>query len=126
VPPFLEEINDIQQALYDWTGGASASSGGALQALPDDWEFTLPLKMGDEVEADLGGAMFPAKVTGVRGSTFDVQFFDGDQEQGLERSMIKLLKPPAMESDDEEQPPPGLTAKELKRWKKKQEKKKRK
>lgn len=123
VPPFFEEINAIQQALYDWSGGAAS---GAFQALPDNWELTLPLKIGDEVEADLGGAMFPAKVTGCRGSTFDVQFFDGDQEQGLERSMIKLLKPPAMESDDEEQPPPGLTTKELKRWKKKLEKKKRK
>eukprot|EP00978_Attheya_sp_CCMP212_P026355 scaffold86495_cov59-Attheya_sp.AAC.7 len=128
VPPFFEEINAVQQALYDWSS-SNGDTGGTVQ-LPDNWEFTLPLKLGDEVEADLGGAMFPAKISRVVGDqmAYDVQFFDGDQDQGLERSMIKLLKPPAMEGadGDEEKPPPGLTPKELKRWKKKQDKKKKK
>jgi len=128
VPPYFEQISASKASLAAWSlTGSSSGTAAAKMELPDNWEFTLPLNVGDEVEADLGGAMFPAKVTRVLagGSAFDVQFFDGDQAQGLDRNMIKLLKPPAMGGDmDEEQPPPGLTPKEIKRWKKKQEKKK--
>eukprot|EP00978_Attheya_sp_CCMP212_P035195 scaffold151664_cov89-Attheya_sp.AAC.2 len=128
VPPYFEQISASKASLAAWSlAGSSSGTAAAKMELPDNWEFTLPLKMGDEVEADLGGAMFPAKVTRVLagGSAFDVQFFDGDQAQGLDRNMIQLLKPPAMGGDiDEEQPPLGLTPKEIKRWKKKQEKKK--
>ena len=80
--------------------------------------------MGDQVEADLGGAFFPAEITKVAGSSYDVKFFDGDVMNGLDRSMVKLLAPPASDSagGSEDSPPPGLKKKELKRWRKKQEK----
>jgi hypothetical protein len=77
----------------------------------------LQVKVGDAVEADLGGAFFPATVTKILpGNKFDVQFFDGDQENGLDRSMIKLLKPPNHGNDDTS----NMTPKQLKRWKKAQ------
>lgn len=82
--------------------------------------------MGDEVEADLGGAFFPASVKKVLpGNKFDVQFFDGDQENGLDRSMIKLMKPPNLGgSDDDDVDTSQMTPKQLKRWRKEQKKKK--
>jgi hypothetical protein len=72
------------------------------------------------VEADLGGAFFPATVKKVLpGNKFDVQFFDGDQERGLDRSKIKLIKPPNLGSD-EGIDTSKMTPKQLKRWKKAQ------
>jgi hypothetical protein len=81
----------------------------------------MPIKVGDQVEADLGGAFFPATVTRVAGNSYDVKFFDGDQESGLERSMLKLMTPPNLGT--EESDISNMTPKQLKRWKKQQEKK---
>jgi hypothetical protein len=84
----------------------------------------LQVKVGDEVEADLGGAFFPARVKKVLpGNKFDVQFFDGDQESGLDRSRIKLMKPPNLGGDDDVDTS-KMTPKQLKRWKKEQKKNK--
>jgi hypothetical protein len=81
--------------------------------------LTMPVKVGDQVEADLGGAFFPATVSRASGGTFDVNFFDGDRETGLERNQIKLLAPPAPQGDINTS---NMTPKQLKRWKKQQEK----
>jgi len=136
VQKYFEKVDECKDALTSWSFDSSSSSsaaggGGAEEtALPDNWEFTLPLSVGDPVEADLGGAFFEATVTNVAGSQYDVKFFDGDVMNGLDRSMVKLLVPPKpkVEGDeggnsDEEQPPPGLTKKEMKKWLKKQDKK---
>ena len=108
-------------------GAAKANTG----ALPENWAFVMPLKVGDEVEADLGGAFFPATITRVLPGTvglYDLTFFDGDQEQGMERKLIKLLKPPAVANDknDDQVDTSTMTPKQLKRWKKAQLKKKKK
>lgn len=129
VPKYFEKINEAMDTLKKWAReGSSNTDNSSGNALPKDWEFTLPLKVGDQVEADLGGAFFPASVTKVSGGRYDVKFFDGDVMNGLDRSQIKLLAPPASTidslNDDTEEPPPGLTPKELKRWRKKQEKSK--
>jgi translation initiation factor IF-1 len=72
----------------------------------------------------LGGAFFPARVKKVLpGNKFDVQFFDGDQESGLDRSRIKLMKPPNLGGDDDVDTS-KMTPKQLKRWKKEQKKNK--
>jgi ribosomal protein L16 Arg81 hydroxylase len=123
VPRYFQKINDSMQELRDWTyGGKPSDTSDEEPALPENWAFTMPIKPGDSVEADLGGAFFPATVTKVLGggSAFEVQFFDGDKETGLDRSMIKLLVPPAVE---EEVDTSSMTPKQLKRWKKQQEKK---
>jgi len=99
-------------------------------ALPENWAFVMPMKVGDEVEADLGGAFFPATITRVLPGPvglYDLTFFDGDQEKGMERKLIKLLKPPAVDNDDNDQVDTStMTPKQLKRWKKAQQKKKKK
>jgi hypothetical protein len=67
--------------------------------------------------------MFPATVKKVTNGKYDVQFFDGDEEVGLDRSMIKLLKPPSLASDDDDDGDvntSNMTPKQLKRWKQKQ------
>ena len=127
VQKYFEKITEAKNALTQWSkDGVSRSDEGSSElSLPDNWEFTLPLKKGDQVEADLGGAFFPATIT-KDGETYNVQFFDGDVMDGLSRDMIKLLTPPSLSSvtkNGNEEPPPGLTKKELKRWHKKQEKK---
>lgn len=96
VKKFFDKIDENGKKLVDWTqsGEASAAAKDDDTALPADWAFTLPVKVGDEVEADLGGAFFPAKVSACRGNSYDVIFFDGDKETGLDRSMIKLMTPP--------------------------------
>ncbi len=132
VQKYFEQITEAKNELLEWSNdganGQSSSPGGNDSSLPDNWEYTLPLKVGDQVEADLGGAFFPATVTKAGNNSYDVKFFDGDIMDGLDRSMIKLLAPPAVSTNsgnsaDGEEPPPGLTKKELKRWRKKQEKK---
>jgi hypothetical protein len=135
VQKFFEKIGECKKALVDWSyegsssSSASSSDSSDADALPENWPFTLPLNVGDQVEADLGGAFFPATVTKVAGAKYDVKFFDGDVMNGLDRDMIKLLTPTAPpangggeSSNSGEDPPPGLTKKELKRWRKKQEK----
>mmetsp|Transcript_15856 Transcript_15856/g.23269 ORF Transcript_15856/g.23269 Transcript_15856/m.23269 type:complete len:626 (-) Transcript_15856:43-1920(-) len=129
VKKFTEQINEAKQSLVDWSYENVSSQDSAQISLPEDWPFTLPLKVGDEVEADLGGAYFPATVTKAANNSYNVKYFDGDVMDGLSRDMIKLMNPPEASSsqgDEEEQPPPGLTKKEMKRWRKKQEKKKKK
>lgn len=126
-----DKVNDSKKSLNDWSlsgtpvGGASAGGASSAATLPSNWAFTLPLKVGDEVEADLGGAFFQAVVSRASDGTYDVQFFDGDKELGLDRSQIKLLSPPASE-DDEEANLADMTPKQRKRWKKQQEKLKKK
>lgn len=127
VQKFTEKISSSKQSLIDWSLENSVPIEPSGASLPDDWAFTMPLKVGDEVEADLGGAFFEATVTKISDSSYDVKFFDGDVLNGLSRDMIQLLSPPTLstsESEDEEKPPEGLTKKELKKWLKKQEKKK--
>jgi hypothetical protein len=123
VKRYFDKINDSMKALNDWSyeGNPSAAAGDkALQPLPKNWAFTLPLTVGDKVEADLGGAFFPATVTRASEGTYDVQYFDGDSETGMDRSLIMLLSPPASASDDKDTS--NMTPKQLKRWKKEQEK----
>jgi hypothetical protein len=126
VQKYFEKISEAKKSLFDWSmeGVSSTTDDSGANALPDNWAFSLPVKVGDQVEADLGGAFFPATVTKAGGS-YDVKFFDDDVMDGLARDQIKLLTPPTSSSDDGDDadiPPPGLTKKELKRWRKKQEK----
>jgi len=126
VKRYFDEIDKSKKALLEWSyAGEKPSNGdGTYQgSLSDNWAFTLPVKVGDQVEADLGGAFFPATVCRASGEMYDVTFFDGDQETGLDRSQIKLLSPPAPTDDVDTS---KMTKKELKRSKKKQEKLKRK
>lgn len=124
VKGFYERVDESKKSLLEWSqAGASASGGGAAAApaLSADWAFSLPIKVGDQVEADLGGAFFDATVTRASGGTYDVQFFDGDRDVGLSREMLKLKSPPAVA---EEVDTSSMTPKQLKRWRKQQEKKK--
>jgi len=130
VRDYYEKINASKEALVNWSkSGTNVSGGGGANAsggLPANWEYTVPLQVGDEVEADLGGAMFPARVSAVTGNTYAVEYFDGDKDTGLERSMIKLLKPPMPTSDEDELgigDTTGLTPKEIKKLMKKAKKK---
>ena len=129
VKNYFDKIEVATKGLIDWgqekskeAGGAS-SEGGGKGGLPDNWEFSLPVKVGDKVEADLGGAFFEATVTAVNGDKYDVLYFDGDRDTGLGRNMIKLLNPPEAE---EEVDTSSMTPKQLKRWKKQQAKKQKK
>lgn len=128
VRPFFEQIDAAKKELEQWcaSGSAPSNAGGAgtTTQLDANWQFTAPLKVGDEVEADLGGAFFPAKVSRAAGGAYDVVFFDGDRANGLGRDQIKLLNPPSEEDDEFDTT--GLTPKEIKKLRKKMEKKKRK
>lgn len=119
VKGYFDKINDSMKSMLDWSHGGNKS---VTSALPENWEFTLPVKVGDQVEADLGGAFFPATVMRVVGDKYDVAFFDGDQESGLERSMLKLTTPPPVSAAKEDVDVSKMTPKQLKRWKKQQEK----
>ena len=100
VKRFYDLINDSKQRLKEWSlcGVADASQSNDdnndATSLSSDWAFTMPVSVGDQVEADLGGAFFPAAITRASGGTYDVAFFDGDRETGLTRRQIKLLSPP--------------------------------
>jgi len=134
VKRYYDRINESKAGLKQWSyEGASSRSpsseahgSGSAASLPDNWAYTMPVKVGDQVEADLGGAFFVATVTRASsdGTSFDVQYFDGDRETGLGRSMIKLLVPPASAATtgDSDIDTSSMTPKQLKRWKKKQEK----
>ena len=125
VQKYYEKINASKAALLQWSYEGKSTSSSSAPALPDNWAFTLPVKVGDQVEADLGGAFFSATVTRVLpGNKYDVQFFDGDQESGMDRSMLKLMVPPDMSGSDDDVDTSQMTPKQLKRWKKAQKKKK--
>ena len=128
VKKYYEQIDASKKSLLEWSymGKKAESGGSAAPSLPADWAFTLPIKVGDQVEADLGGAFFDATVIRVAGNQYDVQFFDGDQEKGLDRAMLKLKSPPVMGGDDDDVDTSNMTPKQLKRWRKEQEKKKKK
>lgn len=128
VKKYYDQMAASKNALLEWSymgkKAAEGSGASAAPSLPADWAFTLPIQVGDQVEADLGGAFFDATVTRVApGNTYDVQFFDGDQEQGLDRAMLKLKTPPVMVGDDDVDTS-NMTPKQLKRWRKEQKKKK--
>jgi Cupin superfamily protein len=130
VKKYYEQIDASKKALLEWSYmGKKASDktndGAAAPSLPENWAFTLPIQVGDQVEADLGGAFFDATVTRVSGNQYDVQFFDGDQEKGLDRGMLKLKNPPIL-GGNEEVDTSNMTPKQLKRWRKEQEKKQKK
>lgn len=130
VQKYFEQIAASKSSLHQWSEenfGAPMEQMEMGISFPLDWASTFPLKVGDQVEADLGGAYFPATVTKV-GNYFEVRFFDGDVMNGLNRNMIRLLVPPTSALNGEttgadEEPPPRLTKKELKRWLKNKEKK---
>ena len=124
VKKYYEQIDESKKTLLEWSNSGKQADGAASSAssLPANWAFTLPINVGDQVEADLGDAFFDATVTRVAGNKYDVQFFDGDREVGLDRGMLKLKTPPKMEDDDVDTS--SMTPKQLKRWRKEQEKKK--
>ena len=121
VQKHYEKVNQCKASLVEWSYEGQGSKSEGSEGLPENWAFTMPIKIGDQVEADLGGAFFPATVTRVAGSKYDVRYFDGDQDTGLDRSMIKLLAPPNLGDDDVDTS--NMTPKQLKRWKKQQAKK---
>lgn len=127
VRSFFQKMDAAKNELDHWclSGGTSASRmsdhSDDDSLLDPNWQFTSPVQVGDECEADLGGAFFAAKVSQVLGDKYNVHFFDGDRADGLERNQIKLLKPPSPEK--EEIDTTGLTKKEIKRLQKKNEKK---
>ncbi|KAL7459211.1 hypothetical protein ACHAWC_011004 [Mediolabrus comicus] len=128
VRPFFEQIDVEKKDLNNWcVSGEPISDDNSSKSsqLDPNWQFTSPLKVGDEVEADLGGAFFAGKIAQVTGNTFNVVFFDGDRENGLTRDQIKLLNPPSTDEEDDFDTT-GMTPKEIKRMRKKMEKKKRK
>ena len=116
VRPFFQSIDVVKKELDHWCLSSDEDS-----LLDPNWRFSVPLQVGDECEAELGGALFPAKVSQIVGDKYCVQFFDGDRADGLEREQIKMLKPPSPESDEIDTT--GLTKKEIKRLQKKTEKK---
>lgn len=124
VKAFYDRINESKASLKAWSlEAAPSNTPDSSQGLPENWQFTLPIKVGDEVEADLGGAFFPARVTRASGGTYDVSFFDGDAEFGLERRMLKLMKAPTSPgSTIHGVDTSSMTKKEIKKWKKEQEK----
>jgi len=126
VRPFFEQIDSLKKELNEWclSGGSSANQKDSPSSqLDSNWQFTAPLKVGDKVEADLGGVFFAAKIAQVTGNTYNVVFFDGDRENGLQRDQIKLLKAPTTTSSEDGFDTTGMTPKEIKRMRKKMEKK---
>lgn len=126
VRPFFEQLDALKKDLNEWclSGESGTQEDSSSSRLDSNWQFTAPLKVGDEVEADLGGVFFAAKIAQLTGSTYNVVFFDGDRENGLERDQIKLLKAPTPTPNDaDEFDTAGMTPKEIKRMRKKMEKK---
>jgi Cupin superfamily protein len=124
VKRFYDQINESKKQLAEWSTAGSGSTGSHVGSqLASNWAFTLPVSVGDQVEADLGGAFFPATVTRASEGSFDVAFFDGDRESGLHRGQLKLLAPPksaSVQAGDVDTS--KMTPKQLKRWRKEQEK----
>uniref|UniRef100_A0A6U5M4H6 Bifunctional lysine-specific demethylase and histidyl-hydroxylase n=1 Tax=Corethron hystrix TaxID=216773 RepID=A0A6U5M4H6_9STRA len=124
VPTFYDKIDQIKKVLSEWcsAGYLIQSGGDNSMDLPEDWATSLPLKVGDEVEAYLGGAYFDATVTSIKGTLYDVMYFDGDVGKELARAEIRLLKPPPKDGGSiiNGVDTSKMTKKELKKWKKKQ------
>jgi hypothetical protein len=133
VKRFYDQISVAKEALRAWSvmpsigttsagnSDNSAQSGSLSGNDPlssPNWASELPVKVGDAVEADLGGAWFAATVTCAAGGTYDVAFFDGDRETNLPRAAIKLLHKPAAPTMTTSSNP-TLTAKQLKKLHKK-------
>ena len=136
VPKFFEEFDRAKGSLREWVNAKEAEPEGAAgeeqeagvkaseQELPADWAKTYPLKVGDAVEADLGGCFFPATIQNVApNGKFDVKFFDGEVERGVERSAIILTVKPALPSEEassatNEIDTSKLTKKEIKKLRK--------
>ena len=127
VKQFFQQIDSVKKELDLWctSGSTSVSSTsyltGTESALDPNWQFSTPLRVGDVCEAELGGAYFAAKVTQIVGNKYNVEFFDGDRADGLERHQIKLYQPPSLDKSNIDTG--GLTKKEIKRLQKKTEKK---
>jgi Cupin superfamily protein len=113
VKRYYDQINDSKEQLKQW------SMTGPIVVNKDELSI-CSLSVGDKVEAELGGAFFPATVTRITmENTYDVTFFDGDKEKGLIRQQIRFLPLPHSSQDVDIS---KMTAKQLKRWKKEQEK----
>ena len=147
VKRFFDQIEQAKQGLREWSwqgssipsspqmssscGGAQGDSSLPQVSVSSSTPAAAPaaVKVGDQVEADLGGAFFSATVTRVSadGTHFDVQFFDGDRETDLTRSQIKLPPQPTVPVHRKEEvvDTSSMTRKQLKRWRKQQEKLKR-
>jgi Cupin superfamily protein len=134
VKKYYEQIETCKNELKQWSYSGSRISLSSnddtapLQSLhsplPENWAYTMPVSVGDQVEADLGGAFFPATVTRVSEGTYDVTFFDGDKDVGLHRSMVRLMNPPKQQQQSDSTSSidtSNMTPKQLKRWKKEQE-----
>jgi len=92
VVPLRDRGADFDRGRENVVRARSELAAKTSSGLDPNWQFTAPLKVGDELEVDLGGAFFQGKAQ-VVGSTYKVVFFDGDRENGLERDQIKLLNP---------------------------------
>ena len=127
VPPYFEKLEKAKGGLREWAvqgmgGGKGGVDEGEGSGVPDDWATSWELKVGDPVDADLGGCMFPAAVMKVNeGGTYDVQFFDGEVEKGVARDAIVLKVKPTLGGGGGGEggiDTAGLTKKEIKRLKK--------
>jgi hypothetical protein len=127
VKQYFQQIDMVKKELDLWcTSGSTSTSNtsdlsGRESALDPNWQICTPLEVGDVCEAELGGAYFAAKVTKIVGDKYNVEFFDGDRFDGLERHQIKLYQPPSLDKSNIDTG--GLTKKEIKRLQKKMEKK---
>lgn len=88
------------------------------------------MQVGDQVEAELGGAFFPGSIENVHANgLYDVTFFDGDKEMGLGRNSIILKVKPVVQIETAGGAASGgggekkFTKKELKRLEKENKKK---
>jgi Cupin superfamily protein len=125
VKRYFDQINESKQKLKDWSMAMMISATTADETTTysgiDSSTCSIPLSIGDKVEALLGGAYFPATITRISDdNSYDVAFFDGDKESGLTRLQIKALTTAISSNGDVDTS--KMTAKQLKRWKKEQEK----
>ena len=125
VKKYYDLINESIDRLKIWSlaGDNPAIIAESTITSPTMSDVTISklISVGDKVDAELGGAFFPATVTRISDDgLYDVTFFDGDKEIGLKETQIRLL------SSSSSKPSPiidktKMTAKQLKRWKKEQE-----
>jgi hypothetical protein len=115
VKKYYDLINDCIDRLKAWS-----LADDDLAKNVNDTTMNKVISLGDKVEAELGGAFFPATVTGISDDgLYDVTFFDGDKESGLNGTQIRLLSVPQTSPSIDTS---KMTRKQLKRWKKEQEK----